>query len=137
MFEFTPLKHAVRGSLMRCSGCGECCHETEMELSNRDVRRLVRAGYRPEDFIVVCDGVPRLKNVNGWCYFYSLADKRCRVYKIRPLGCRLYPVVYVDGKGVVLDDLCPMRHTVSDVEFKRKAKILMRLLEEIYGENLF
>ncbi|MEM3769621.1 MAG: YkgJ family cysteine cluster protein [Candidatus Bathyarchaeia archaeon] len=121
---------------MHCSGCGECCHETEMELSSDDVERLVYAGYRPEDFMVVRDDVPRLRNVDSWCYFYSPTEKRCRVYKIRPLGCRLYTVIYVDGEGVALDKLCPMRHTVSKEEFKRKARILKRLLEKIYGERV-
>ncbi|MEM3703795.1 MAG: YkgJ family cysteine cluster protein [Candidatus Bathyarchaeia archaeon] len=121
---------------MRCSGCGKCCRETEMELSGEDIQRLVNAGYNPEDFIAVHNGVPLLKNVDGWCYFYSPADKRCRVYRIRPLGCRLYPVIYVDGEGAALDELCPMRHTVSKGEFGRKAKILKRLLEKVYGERL-
>ena len=121
---------------MRCSGCGECCRETEMELSSDDIKRLVNAGYRPEDFIIVRDGVPRLRNVDGWCYFYSRDEKRCRVYGIRPLGCRLYPVVYVEGEGVALDDLCPMRHTVSGGEFRRKARILKKLLEKIERERV-
>jgi len=106
-----------------------------MELSSEDIMRLVGAGYSPEDFIVVRGGVPRLRNVDGWCYFYNPADKKCRVYGIRPLGCRLYPVIYVDGEGVTLDRLCPMRHTVSEGEFRRKARILMKLLEKIYGEE--
>jgi len=42
-----------------------------MELSSDDIKRLVDAGYRPEDFIIILDGVPRLRNVDGWCYFYS------------------------------------------------------------------
>ncbi|MEM3580743.1 MAG: YkgJ family cysteine cluster protein [Candidatus Bathyarchaeia archaeon] len=122
---------------MRCLRCGKCCRETEMELSSDDIKRLMDAGYHPEDFVVVRDDTPCLRNVDGWCYFYSPAEKRCRVYRIRPLGCRLYPVIYVDGKGVALDDLCPMRHTVSEREFERKARILKRLLEKIYGERLF
>ncbi|MEM3874292.1 MAG: YkgJ family cysteine cluster protein [Candidatus Bathyarchaeia archaeon] len=121
---------------MRCSGCGECCRETEMELSGEDIKRLVDAGYSPEDFIIICDGVPRLRNVDGWCYFYSKAIKGCRVYRIRPLGCRLYPVVYVDGEGITLDELCPMKHTVSKGEFRSKARILKKLLEKIYGEHV-
>lgn len=106
-----------------------------MELSSDDIKRLVGAGFCPEDFMVLRGGVPRLRNVDGWCYFYSPANKRCRVYKIRPLGCRLYPVVYVDGEGIMLDELCPMRHTVSEKEFRQKARILERLLEKIYGER--
>jgi len=52
------------------------------------------------------------------------------------LGCRLYPVVYVEEKGVALDELCPMRHTVSEGEFKRKARILKKLLKKIERERV-
>ena len=31
---------------MRCSNCGKCCEKTEMELSNKDIKRLEEAGYR-------------------------------------------------------------------------------------------
>ena len=52
------------------------------------------------------------------------------------MGCRIYPVVYVEGEGVALDDLCPMRHTVSEGEFRRKARILKKLLEKIERERV-
>jgi Fe-S-cluster containining protein len=107
-----------------------------MELSSDDVKRLVDAGYRPEDFIVNPRGRAPPQEFDGWCYFYSPADKRCRVYQIRPMGCRLYPVVYVEGEGVMLDELCPMRHTVSKEEFRRKAKALKKLLKKINGERV-
>ena len=51
---------------MRCSNCGICCEETEMELSSDDIRRLEKAGYRREQFSVLDDGI-RLRNVGGWC----------------------------------------------------------------------
>lgn len=120
---------------MRCLRCGKCCRQTEMELSWSDIQRLVDAGFRPEDFVVMQDGVPRLKNVDGWCYFYSPSERRCKVYRFRPMGCRLYPVIYVEGEGFVLDKLCPMRHTVSEREFKMKAKALKRLLAKIDSES--
>jgi Fe-S-cluster containining protein len=121
---------------MRCLRCGRCCRNTEMELSEDDVRRLVRAGYSPREFVVMYDGVPRLRNVDGWCYFYSRSGGCCKVYRFRPLGCRLYPVVYVKGEGVALDELCPMRHTVSKREFSVKAKTLEKLLEKIDREQM-
>jgi len=72
---------------MRCSNCGKCCEKTMMELSSEDIERLEEAGYRREEFAVIDDdGVTRLRNVDRWCYFYSLADKKCRVYRKRPLG---------------------------------------------------
>jgi len=120
---------------VRCSNCGVCCERTEMELSSEDVKSLEQAGYRRDEFAVVESGVIRLRNVDGWCCFYSLTDKRCRVYGDRPLGCYLYPVVYLMGEGAVIDELCPMGHTVSERELRAKGKILEKLLKELDDER--
>jgi len=116
---------------MRCSNCGKCCEKTEMELSSKDIKRLEKTGYRAEEFAVIEDGVTRLRNVDGWCYFYSPADKKCRIYGKRPLGCYLYPVVYMADEGAVVDELCPMGETISEQELRTKGKILDRLLKKI------
>jgi Fe-S-cluster containining protein len=106
-----------------------------MELSNEDIKRLAEAGYRPKEFVVIHDGVPQLRNVDGLCYFYSLADKKCRIYGKRPLGCYLYPVVYLVNEGAIIDELCPMEHTISEKELRTKAKILDKLLKNIDSER--
>lgn len=119
---------------MRCSNCGICCEGTEMELSSDDIRRLEKAGYRRDQFSVLDDGI-RLRNVDGWCYFYVLAERRCRVYRNRPLGCRLYPVVFSGDEGVVVDELCPMGHAVSGRELRSKGSLLRTLLRKIDDER--
>ncbi len=106
-----------------------------MELSNEDLQRLEEGGYCKEEFAVRDDGVTRLKNVDGWCYFYSLAEKHCRVYAKRPLGCFLYPVVYSTDKGPIVDELCPMGHTISEHELSIKGKILVKLLKKLDHER--
>ena len=116
---------------MRCSNCGKCCERTEMELSSDDIKRLEEAGYRRVEFELVEDGVTRLRNVDGWCYFYSRAGKSCLVHKKKPLGCYLYPVVYLANEGAIVDETCPMGHTVSEQELRTKAKILEKLLKKI------
>jgi Fe-S-cluster containining protein len=120
---------------MLCSHCGKCCEKTEMELSSSDIERLEEIGYRREEFAVIDDGVIRLRNVDGWCYFYSLAEKRCRVYKKRPLGCHLYPIVYLTNDCVTVDKLCPMGQTISKQELKTKGKTLIKLLKKIDTER--
>jgi Fe-S-cluster containining protein len=106
-----------------------------MELSSDDIKRLEEAGYRREEFAVMDDGVIRLRNVDGRCYFYHLADEKCRVYGKRPLGCYLYPVVYLVNEGPVVDELCPMRQTISEQEWRTKAKILDKLLKKMDDER--
>jgi Fe-S-cluster containining protein len=106
-----------------------------MELSGKDIERLEETGYRLEEFAVINDGVTRLRNVDGWCYFYSLADKKCLVYRKRPLGCYLYPVVYLVNEGAIIDELCPMGQTISEQELRTKGKILDKLLKNIDNER--
>ena len=106
-----------------------------MELSDSDIERLMKAGFRREEFTLVSDGVTQLRNVGGWCYFYNLADKRCQVYEKKPLGCHIYPVVYLQNEGVIVDELCPMRQTVSKRELRTKGKILIKLLKKIDTER--
>ncbi len=120
---------------MRCSNCGRCCEKTEMELSSKDIARLEETGYRREEFAVTCNGATQLRNVNGWCFFYSLADKKCRVYAKRPLGCYLYPVVYLVSEGAIIDELCPMGKTISEQELRTKEIILEKLLKKIDNER--
>lgn len=129
------LCHVKRLLLMRCSHCGKCCDRTEMELSIKDIERLERMGYRREFFSVIDNGVTRLRNVGGWCYFYSPVEKRCRVYEERPSGCRLYPVVYLVNEGAIIDELCPMGQTISQQELRKKGKTLENLLKKINNKR--
>ena len=106
-----------------------------MELSREDVKRLEETGYPLEEFAVIGDGVTRLRNVDGRCYFYSRADKRCQIYRKRPLGCYLYPVAYLADEGAIVDELCPMGQTISEKELRTKGKTLNQLLEKIDNEG--
>jgi len=106
-----------------------------MELSSKDIERLERMGYRREEFAVIDNCVTRLRNVGGWCYFYSPVEKRCRVYEERPLGCHLYPVVYLVNEGAMVDELCPMGQTISEQELRTKGKILEKLLKKMNNER--
>ena len=106
-----------------------------MELSSNDIKRLEEAGYRREQFAFIDGDVVRLRNVDGWCYFYSLADKRCRVYGKRPLGCYLYPVVYSVNDGIMADELCPKGQMISRQELRAKGRILVDHLREMDDER--
>jgi Fe-S-cluster containining protein len=106
-----------------------------MELCRADRLRLVRKGYREEDF---CsrgeDGIYRLVNVNGHCFFFDPERRRCREYSARPLGCSIYPVNLTEDGEIVLDSLCPEGNTLSDQEVLEKGRRLKRLLETIDAE---
>jgi len=120
---------------MRCSHCGICCEKTEMLLSNADVERLEKAGYNRQKFMRYDKhGFARLRNRHGFCVFYDVVKCRCTIYEHRPLGCRIYPIIYSEQEGIVVDGLCPMKNTVSEIELKRKGKRVIELLQRMDNE---
>lgn len=106
-----------------------------MMLSNSDVERLEGEGHTRQKFVRYDrHGFVRLRNRRGFCVFYDAEKCRCRIYQHRPSGCRIYPVIYSEQEGIVLDDLCPMKDTISKIELKRKGKNVMELLQRIDAE---
>jgi hypothetical protein len=106
-----------------------------MLLSNGDIELLERAGYDRREFVRYDEkGYAELRNRNGFCVFYDSAMHRCKAYKSRPLGCRIYPVVHSVEDGVIADDLCPEKNTLSPDEMKRKAMKVVKLLNRIDSE---
>lgn len=122
---------------MRCSHCGVCCTETEMLLSKKDIKRLEDKGYRQSKFVHYDkNGYATLKNRDGYCVFYDRKNRKCSEYASRPSGCRVYPVIVDEEKGIILDTICESRHTISDEEKMLKGKRVVRLLEVIDSEAL-
>jgi hypothetical protein len=102
-----------------------------MELSCEDTKRLEKIGFCLKECTVTDRGIAKLRNVNGYCYFYDLAEKKCKIYEQRPMGCYLYPVVYMANEGAVVDELCPNGKTIPIQELRTKGKILNNLLKQI------
>jgi len=95
-----------------CEDCGNCCRETEMILSARDIARIMKNGRKnllPNYFVQKTDdGLFQLKNANGHCIFFDSKTKECEIYENRPQGCRFYPLTFnLDTKLCVLDEDCP------------------------------
>ena len=95
----------------RCTGCGNCCRDPLLPLTDADLRRVVEhTGLpanevikwvdrheidlpgEPESFVTLRQGrrVMVLRHVHGHCRFLG-ADDRCTIYEARPLGCRIFP----------------------------------------------
>jgi Fe-S-cluster containining protein len=106
-----------------------------MLLSTADIERLEGKGYRKEFFAWFDKaGYAKLRNRQGYCVFYDFEKQRCKVYADRPLGCRLYPVIYDEARGIVVDDLCHVWSTVTEHEQERKRKKVLKLLKKIDSE---
>lgn len=103
-----------------------------MPLIKLDIQRIMKLGYKLEDFTFKTRKGWRLKNKDGNCVFLSEGD--CGVYPFRPEGCRLYPLIHDEsGDKPVLDRLCPYRHEfmIREADIRR----LMRLIKRLKGER--
>jgi uncharacterized protein len=108
-----------------------------MLLSKKDIKRLLAKGYSANQFVQYDkQGYALLKNRDGYCVFYDVNSRRCRVYGDRPSGCRVYPVIVDEEKGIILDDICHCTKTISESEKKLKGKRVVKLLEIIDLEAL-
>lgn len=88
--------------------CIICCKETKMLLSEKDINRIKKLGYQYDFFVDTYDRWLQLKNKEGLCVFHN--GIKCSIYKDRPEGCQLYPVIYdKDNKCAILDEECPHR----------------------------
>jgi len=95
----------------RCTGCGNCCRETVVLLTDADVTRIAEGtGRAPREFVrffgpdavemgsrhplwVRFDrgrAVMALKWQGGHCMFLE-SDNRCSIYDHRPVTCREHP----------------------------------------------
>jgi len=95
----------------RCTGCGNCCKEPLLPLTDADVRRIARRtgdppseivrfvdknaiamDDEPEAFVTLRQGkrVMILRHERGGCRYLG-DDDRCQIYTARPLGCRIFP----------------------------------------------
>jgi uncharacterized protein len=120
---------------MRCLRCGFCCRKTEMLLSTEDIERLEEKGYR-QDFFVLIDegGYTKLRNQQDHCVFFNIKDQCCTVYPSRPLGCRLYPVVYDERKGIIIDQICRAKSKLGEKQMTQQGRKVLRLLARIDAE---
>ncbi|RLF23346.1 MAG: YkgJ family cysteine cluster protein [Thermoprotei archaeon] len=114
--------------------CGICCVNTEMPLTLEDIARIRKLGFKTSSFVIMKDGIPRVRNVHGKCVFLDRSNNRCVIYQQRPEGCRFYPLVLMNNI-VTVDQLCPKARQVKRrISRDQKAKLmgLIRRLEEEY-----
>lgn len=107
-----------------------------MLLSNADVEVIERLGYDKKRFVRYDgEGFARLRNRLGFCVFYDCEAQNCRIQEHKPLGCRVYPVIYSEQDGIVVDNICPAIDTISETELKRKGRTVNELLRRIDRER--
>jgi hypothetical protein len=109
-----------------------------MPLTIRDIRRIVKKGFKPGDFIVRKNGERRLRNLEGSCVF--LKEGTCEIYSFRPEGCRLYPLIYDWSKNrAIIDQACSHREEfkIKQSRSKQLRELVKRIKREKRRELLF
>jgi Fe-S-cluster containining protein len=99
-----------------------------MSLSNQDVQLIESQGFNTKFFISKRKGWLQLKNKDGKCVFNN--GKKCIIYKNRPEGCRLYPVIFDKDKNcAVLDRYCPYKDNfkISKMKVERLFDLVSKL----------
>ncbi|RLE90259.1 MAG: YkgJ family cysteine cluster protein [Thermoprotei archaeon] len=119
--------------MFKCIRCGKCCVKTQMVLGPTDILRITKLGYKLKEFSVISkDGLLRLKNINDHCVFYNPNTRKCNIYRWRPKGCRIYPIVYfIEDNIITVDNECTMAHTVSEEYLIQVLPEMIYLLGEL------
>lgn len=106
-----------------------------MLLSNEDIERLEKRGYVKDSFVKFDQrGYATLRNVSGNCFFFDAEKVTCKERANRPLGCRIYPVMLDENKGIVVDDVCPGAHSFTEKQKGKRGKKVVKLLARIDEE---
>ena len=114
------------------NNCIKCCLETRMPLSNKDIENIKKLGFNTKFFIISRNGWLQLKNKNGRCVFHS--GILCMIYKDRPEGCRLYPIIYdKDEKIAIIDKDCPNKDSFKIS--KKTTEKLYALISKLENEK--
>lgn len=116
--------------------CIQCCLETNMLLSYRDIEIIEKLGHQKDFFVVEKEGWLQLRNHHGRCVFHN--GNKCTIYNHRPEGCSLYPIVYdKTNKQAILDDECPQKTLFSLPKTKQEQlRTLVRLLQKERTQRL-
>ena len=121
----------------KCLDCGMCCLETEMPLSESDIKLIIEHSScdltRGEFVVKKNKEYFQLKNVNDHCYFLDETSKACKIYEIRPQGCRFYPIIYdFDKNKCVFDVECPRteKFHIKETEFKKTCNQIKTFIRE-------
>jgi len=105
-----------------CVACGASCH-LRVNLGKDDTERILQYAKQKgitETIIERRGNHTWLKRkADGACVFLTYVGKlpRCSIYDIRPIACRLYPLI-PSGTRLIVDPLCPGLSKTTGHTFK-------------------
>lgn len=116
-----------------CLECGGfCCKLGGVVASRNEVKAILAQGY-PNHFIRLADDVYGHDwGSDGTCPYFK--NGQCSIYSLRPLGCRMFPVVHTSSTDIVLVE-CPLACFLSKDELQLRKKLLMECPDHIIRES--
>jgi Fe-S-cluster containining protein len=136
----------------RCTGCGKCCTEPVVPVTERDVARIMKATGQTARKVVhfftpaevksdpsstiwtkLRQGkrVMGLRRIRGHCQY--LRRNRCLIYPHRPVTCRLFPFnIFFDAKGAV-EDL--EINDIVNCEYDLDGRVSLERVRALYFED--
>ena len=105
-----------------CAACGGiCCKLGGVVATRNEIDAIIERGY-PSHFIEIADGVYGTEwGDDGVCPYFI--DNECSIHEVRPLGCRLFPVVQTTSRDILLIE-CPLAPHLSREEIQNSKEIL-------------
>lgn len=109
----------MKGVCIRCGA--HCCKYGGAIATELEVQAVVESGYA-NHFEMVADNVFITRwGDKGVCPY--LVESECSIYEVRPLRCRVYPVIQVSSGEILVAD-CPLLPFLSPDELERSSRLL-------------
>ncbi len=95
----------------KCDDCGKCCLRSNMILSEQEYKKILKKFKDLKQFDIWSideDGFLRMLTIEHECIFLDKTTKKCSIYKVRPKGCRFYPLIYdFELQKCRFGEICP------------------------------
>ncbi|MGD9396227.1 MAG: YkgJ family cysteine cluster protein [Candidatus Thorarchaeota archaeon] len=116
-----------------CFECGgQCCKFGGIVATLNEVDAIIERGH-PNYFEKLKDDVYGTKwGRDGICAYFE--NGACSIYSVRPMGCRMFPVIQTRSGEIILIE-CPLASHLSDEEVFRRKEILIQRPRYIVRES--
>lgn len=98
-----------------------CCKFGGVIATKNEVDAIIARGYTNHFFLLSDDVYGIDWGDDGTCVY--LEDDVCVIYPVRPLGCRMFPVVQTRSNEIILIE-CPVSSHLSEEELIKRKRIL-------------
>ncbi len=139
--------------IFQCLRCDECCYfdnEERGPILFEDELTRIRALARSRGFDIKyrelsINGMKMYRwLIRGYCPFYDKGSRSCTIHAVKPLACRMYPLLYNPNTGEVLiskecrwvSDAINSGEEVGLGSFPDEAEALEEALSRLYRVNI-